>query len=291
MEKKEYYTFAEIAMALRKHYRRAFDLLNQMKDCFTIDSSIYKDKVDENDKFNVDFALLFKGNSEDVARFFLTIVRESSDPLVKTRKFMAQNHILKYLPPLTEEKIHFLDHANYIGVLNENIDFFLNLGGRGCNHHFIEKLLVNNESKDKYAELFHQLYEMDLLNAINEFIYINRFQTLKINGSGVKLEFGYNYFNIGYNAEKDNISFKTKDNSYDKFNYMEWNYMVEDILNTRIPRYEIPDRYLKILENTDLDLNKVKIVGPIGKSGILTIKGDEKELVLTKLLNLDGIKK
>jgi hypothetical protein len=151
--------------------------------------------------------------------------------------------------------------------------------------YFTDKIYVLEEKQEEFLSLLQQLIELDICNVLEASaifsIYVaNIYSTIKINGRGIDYSFCRGFYNIKYDAQKDLITYKTKEDR----SILDGN---EDglceILKTRIPSYSIPDYYLNIIKKSDVDLDRILFENYLGRSGKLYVTNEDgKELILSK---------
>lgn len=279
MANKKFYTFAELLVALRREYVKAYDILEKMKKCIEFDSSVCIDKKEPFASFEYDLRLLF-------------------------------NSLLNYGNP-GHEHIHIILDVNKKGpftlarrgieLIYKDLDYqmerdsecySLDLDGKcfstiDSSKHYAEKIYILVDKNEEFLNLLKQLQQLGIWNAIETrclcpFYVANGYSKIDIDGLGINYSFCKGFYDIRYDAKKDLIFYSTKEHMSIWDGYRDG---VIDILRTSIPTYSIPNDYLGIIEKSEVDLTGISIDDYLRRRATLSItKEDGKELVLSKII-------
>ena len=233
MKKKEineYYTYAQIVNSLRKYYQESQGLLNQMKDCIDVDSK--EDNV-------VDLRLELEQEKLDynlAPGLYLTVSKDlSTNPATYIRNTMNQMIFSDYR--------YKKDHATYTLGKKDSKYQFTPYNSVVLGEYYSPEINIPDEKQEQFTRAYKDLRESAIYSLPELIVKINPFQDLYIRGDSILLsnqgETGKG-IDITYTAKDDKIHVKSEVKYSTAF--------VEELLETRIPKYEFPDKYFYALE-------------------------------------------
>ena len=275
MGNREYYTFAEMLVVLRREYIRAYVILEKMKNCIEIDSSVCIDKKEPFASFKYDMRLLFSGpmfslNPKKYTHIVLDVNKKS--PFTLVRK-MSRDY-----------KYHQIDRDSESYLFDLNCGYFY----AAVSEYYIDKIYIPEDKKEEFFNLLGQLQQLDIWNAkvsssFSDIYLENENSKISIDGLGINYSFCKGFYDINYSAKDDLISYSTKDRMPIFSGYSGG---LKKILGTKIPNYSIPDDYLYMIEKSKVNLeNGIIIDDYLRRRATLSItKEDGKELVLSKII-------
>ena len=276
MTNKRFYTLAEMIVALRREYVKAYEILDKMKQCIRVDSSICKGKNEPFSSIQSDMRLSFNSvlNPEFHGDSHAIVILDVN----KKGLFTIARKVFKTITGF--ESCFNPDRESYFLETENNGEYFYT----GYRKHYVEKIYILEDKKEEFLNLFQQLRELDICNVLEAYTISsikvgNIYSNIDIRGIGIEYELCRDYYNIKYDAQNDLIRYKTKEFTID------YNHSFYNILETRIPSYSIPDDYLNIIKKSDVNLENREFENYLGKNGTLSISHEDgKKLVLSKTI-------
>ena len=276
MTNKRFYTLAEMIVALRREYVKAYEILDKMKQCIRVDSSICKGKNEPFSSIQSDMRLSFNSvlNPEFHGDSHAIVILDVN----KKGLFTIARKVFKTITGF--ESCFNPDRESYFLETENNGEYFYT----GYRKHYVEKIYILEDKKEEFLNLFQQLRELDICNVLEAYTISsikvgNIYSNIDIRGIGIEYELCRDYYNIKYDAQNDLIRYKTKEFTID------YNHSFYNILETRIPSYSIPDDYLNIIKKSDVNLENIEFENYLGKNGTLSISHEDgKKLVLSKTI-------
>ena len=239
---------------MREHYKANQEILEKMNKYIEIISNY-------DTKYNL--KLIFKRNSERITTPPTLLLKVSKEPTLKNT-FIRKRIRNPY------------DNETF--VLKEDGDklYFERFNDLTFENCFNPEILINNQSG--FAEAYDELKNSKLFTLPLLHREINPYQILYIFETRICLanqDENHNVIYIEYVAENDNISIKA--------NVDYSTYFIEMLFQTKIPKYELPDEYISLLEEKNDKANDLYIDDIIGKrKENLRFGVKRKKLTLTK---------
>ena len=231
MEKKNFYTYQQLIHGLRDEYQKNQKLIEELKKLIEIES-----------RYQTTSSLVLK---QQPSSYHL-----DDYPTLLLRVSKRQREIKKKLIKLHDG---FLGESPTIRR-NNNSDFILKKD-RGeyqfFSHNDLEGALYFHpnifiRNQKEFSDLYRELQQTKLYNAKNSTILLNNFQDISLNGEGISLNTTERLkvydpnVRITYSAEDDQVHLSQ--DTIHKYIF------IDNLLDTEIPSYSIPDEYLRILE-------------------------------------------
>lgn len=255
---KEYYTFIDIINYLRRDYRKAQGLLNEMKDCIYVEAS---EEIDI--KLRLDESYLLNDNQEK--KIIVSVAKNNHQSLINKIK-----------------NINYNNYASFYLTGNENSYTFAKRRSN-CLHDKYEyqpKIYISKEKEQTFNEAYQELRKIKFFTFPNIVREFNPFQTIYIHSDSISLTSEWNYrgdIMIYYLAEDDKIHIE----STTKYSP----YFIKELLLTKIPKYIFPKEYIMMFDNEMEELEDTKIIDKIGERKEKLFFEDHhnsKEMVLRK---------
>jgi len=262
MDNKEYYTFGEILCVLRKQYQSSQILLNKMKENISV-------LTDVPHKTGLILRLRDYYDREDSKPFLLFRVSKDVNSSIKVRLRDALNRI---------------DHNTYrINLDNaafEIIDEKSSFSFKPLNNspHFNPEIIIRETSVNDFREKYEELKNSRLYSLPDFYVEINPFQSLYIWSDSIDLtsedEYGKG-ISISYEAKNDKVHV----NSSKKYSTS----FIGELLETKIPKYILPDEYIRLLNENKDEFNGLYIDDLIGRRNeSLSIIDKPKKMILKR---------
>ncbi len=221
LQEKEYYTFIEVVTALKEEYKKTEEILKKLKEQIKVDSKYKND---------YDLVLSLKDGiteEKDSASLYLRVSKKTTSIPIAIRQFMI-NELREYL-----------DNATFI--LNDDSTKFEKVTTINQEKEFSP--VISIKDIEEFKRLYEKLKQTSLFKLKSLYIKLNPYQTIYILGNGINL---YNTIddvqetNIKYDPKSASIKI-TSDKKYSTV-------FIEDLLDTKIPKYYFPKEYLEFLE-------------------------------------------
>ncbi len=239
---KEFYTYAEILMVLRKHYQDAKSKLDEMREMILINSK------------QPCFAKL----ELQLPTEPLIVDKESiQGPYVKlhiTRSYRGNigtfsRYSLKKMGILNGAVAYFSDNVSY-KLNEENGNYSFDIMAKYLPWAYRPFAVVYEDKKEEFRRVYHELQELPLYHLPQQSIDINAYQSLWIEGNGVRLSNGNdNHVSLDYQMDDD----KMHVNVNKKQNF----YFIQELLNTKIPRYMLSKELVELIDKTDINVENI----------------------------------
>lgn len=266
---KDYYTYAEILMTLRKHYQDVKRKLDEMKQMIVINS---KEPCFSELKLQLPTKeTKIKGET-------------ISGPYVKlhiTKSYHANigtfsRYFLKQMKLKNSSVAYFYDNVLY--KLNEdNNKYSFDIIAKYLPWAYRPYAIVSEDKKEDFGRVYHELQELPLYHIPQQSIDINAYQSLWIEGDGIRLSNGNdNHVSLDYQTDDDKMHI----NVNKKQNF----YFIEELLNTRIPRYMLSKELVELINKTDINIEEILFDDDVDKRSKYDFHDEkEKGLVFKKV--------
>ena len=257
-----FYTVGEIISKLRPLYIDMQKNLNELMQYIRIDT---KDKYNANLKLEMKYEKnMFFDNP--MAFLLLTVERNPNniDTIIRDRIYLNGGNL---------ENLYRNNATYHITFENDKIDIKKE-NKYDSEKAFNPKIYVNNNEAIK--KVIDKIKENELYKISRTGISLNLFQSLCIAPSYINLlsvDDKDNSISIGYQGNKDTIEV-TANYNYSPF-------IIDELIDTKVPKYELPNEYIEILDNSheaeDIIFPKLK-----KKEEKLAIDQIDKKLILTR---------
>ena len=269
MKRKDYYTFADLLVRLRRDYREIRKILKEMEKCILVNSL-------SKTKFEISFVMRDPRLSKDEKpKLRISVTRENT-PLSEKFKRVIMTTQLGRLNPITP----LIDSATFYYTIDGDIKSFEFDNKYNFKHAFAPVITVPDGLYMHFRDLCDRLKQNRLYSLPAANIVLNPYQHLSIDGSGLTLFNGSGenrLIDIGYDAKTDRASVE----SNKRYNGLR----IEEMFMTQIPRYLLPAEWTTSLDMLhgsvrDVDAGAAEITGRGKVSFALSLENEE--LGLTK---------
>ena len=265
---RDYYTYGEIVLALRKYFQETQKKLNEMKEKVIVES---KEPCDYNLTLQLEHDRLVLSNGE---------VFQGPDIYLDASKNYQANigtYSRYYLNKINgSSKNYFKDNVRYKMTETDN-KYLFDYIVKYYPGIFKPKAYIPDSSQEEFGKFYHELKELPLYNTRQNIIDINPYQRLWFTGDGVNITNSHynNPIYINYVAKDDKIHVETKKRQDGFF--------LERLLNTQIPMYMLSYDLVALLEGNYVPINKVALEDGVRRESSFDFNQEENELVLKKV--------
>lgn len=225
LQEKEYYTFIEVVTALKEEYKKVEEILKKLKEQIKVDSKYKND---------YDLVLSLKDGvreEKDSASLYLRVSKKTTSIPIAIRQFMNKYDL--------NELRECLDNATFI--LNDDENTFEKVPTINKEKEFSP--VISIKDNEKFKRLYEKLKQTNLFKLKSLYIKLNPYQTIYILGNGINL------YNIVDDVQETNIKYDSKSASIKITSDKKYSTVfIEDLLDTKIPKYYFPQEYLEFLE-------------------------------------------
>ncbi len=253
--KKDYYRVADIIMAFRSYYLEAQELLVKMQELTNINSKY--------------------------ARLFIKLKSRENKPRIRLIASRTNQSSMKIMLHMLQNK----DDYSFSPIRNDNALFDLDEKGQftlfnpfDMEYFYNPEVTIDEEDKDLFQKLYEELKKTTLFALPELYRKINPYQSILLSGNEISLD------NVSENHEGISIIYTIEDDRIHVISNIGYSTrFIEELMETKIPRYLLPNEYLNILDNEKKEVNSCTIIDPIArKHEELTIEEQDKKLILTR---------
>ena len=265
MERKEYYTFADMMVKLRGNYKELRKILKEMEKCIVVISP-YKTK------YELSFAMRNPSlHTYDQPKLILSVTKEESTLSEKFKKA-----IMNIQGGGHNSLNDLVDNATFCCAIGEGKITFDFVNHFNFEHAFCPTVTLTDDSYIRFRELCDRLQKNRLYSLPEIATALNPYQTLFMNGKGLSLcdSNGKKWLDIGYNARIDRASVESNA-SYESLK-------VEELFMTKIPRYLLSPDCALLLDTLPGKVEDVYAEITGRKKENLALKLENNELGLAK---------
>lgn len=216
-----YYKYYELLFSLRKEYLKNKKLLDILKSCIFIDSNIaYESKME------------FKFGDEQLLPCIVLSINKKQKDIQSRMDYIKDKLLLKDNSVATSYK------------LGKNDNEFV-LTDLGTNSFEIE---IDNQKL--FDSVHEKIVNSELYNLLQTTIRLNEFQIFNLDSDCFSL---WSLFDFDTNNLMS-INYKINDDLVNvNMPKVYSNYFIKKLLETKIHKYEIPESYIKIIEQNKVD--------------------------------------
>ena len=261
---REYYTYGEIVLALRKYYQEMQKKLNEMKEKIVVETK-------EPSTYELELQL----ESEPIELSNGDVIQGPYIKLHISKNFLANLSAYSY-------KIS----RNMTQYFKNNVCYKMIENDGKCSFDYIEKYYpwaykahayVPDELQADFVKIYQEFKEIPLYNTKQAIIDINPFQSLWFTGNELYLhnDFRKHSIYLGYETKDDKIHIEAKEKQHFFF--------LEDLLETQIPLYLIPNDLRELIKSNYREIETVSLEDDVKKEAIFDFEYKNDDMVFKKI--------
>ena len=270
---KDFYLYSEIILSLRAEYKKTQELLNELAKYVKIEDKRL-------DKFSLTTNVGI--NKTNIIRLDIYLKQNALRNMLNYLSFINQSYSLTERWNLDPEQYAPNDEYFIVGKVEDKNDYSFKKDDYSFTNPHTPHYSVIITNHKEFNQLVDDIYNMSIMRWQEMCAAINKFHTLYINASGIKMTTSFE--NIGlsfspllnYESATDNIISNPDCKDGIQITY--------DMFNTKIPKSIIPpyirtiiDSNLKQIENLNIQIQK-----PFKRLSELTINQNNGTIILQK---------